>query len=110
MSNSNLAPCHRDPQDFVRISTNVYPTSRKSGKVMKTTHALETAPVVCGCSVSSLGGSSCSTNCLNRDRHVECIQVFCSCGQECLNQRIRKGLQAKTSVFDAGLKGCGLRA
>ncbi|KAL0029658.1 hypothetical protein WJX79_000255 [Trebouxia sp. C0005] len=47
---------------------------------------------------------------LGRDRHVECIQVFCSCGQECLNQRIRKGLQAKTSVFDAGLKGCGLRA
>ncbi|KAL0054427.1 hypothetical protein WJX82_008711 [Trebouxia sp. C0006] len=33
-----------------------------------------------------------------------------SCGQECLNQRIRKGLHAKTSVFDAGLKGRGLRA
>ncbi|DBA98256.1 TPA: Histone-lysine N-methyltransferase setd2 [Trebouxia sp. C0004] len=110
MSNSNLVLCHRDPQDFVRIRTSVYPTSRKSGKVVKTTQALDTAPVVCGCSISSLGGSSCSAHCLNRDRHVECIQVFCNCGQECLNQRIRKGLHAKTSVFDAGLKGRGLRA
>ncbi|KAL3156351.1 Histone-lysine N-methyltransferase setd2 [Trebouxia sp. C0009 RCD-2024] len=110
MSSATSADQAMPSVGFTRLKSNLYSANSTAGRLLKTTTVYEASPQVCGCKPHAEGGTSCASNCSNRDGHIECHQVFCICGKACQNQRIRQGQHAKTLVFDAGNKGQGLKA
>uniref|UniRef100_A0A0N5ASK6 [histone H3]-lysine(36) N-trimethyltransferase n=1 Tax=Syphacia muris TaxID=451379 RepID=A0A0N5ASK6_9BILA len=54
-------------------------------------------------------GQGCGPGCINRELSVECGSR-CPSGEKCSNRRIKNREYAKVEVFDAGIKGFGLRA
>lgn len=50
------------------------------------------------------------SDCINRVTSVECSNKFCTCGNDCQNQRFQKKQYANVTVIQTELKGYGLRA
>lgn len=49
------------------------------------------------------------SDCINRVTSIECVDGECGCGDACANQRFQRRTYADVDVFQAGLKGFGLR-
>lgn len=50
------------------------------------------------------------SDCINRVTSVECSNKFCTCGNDCQNQRFQKKQYANVTVIQTEMKGYGLRA
>ncbi|KAK6106780.1 SET domain family protein [Brugia pahangi] len=72
----------------------------------------EAKVVRCFCeptSVEIAEGRGCSSGCINRELYTECGSR-CPSGAGCANRRFHNKQYAKVEVFNAGVKGWGLRA
>ncbi|RCK54990.1 Histone-lysine N-methyltransferase, H3 lysine-36 specific [Candida viswanathii] len=49
-------------------------------------------------------------NCINRITSVECINLHCTCGNDCQNQRFQRREYSNVSVFQTEMKGYGLKS
>lgn len=93
---------------FGHIQENLYLSDRKKSKRSK-----EVRRMVCDCSLTkeeiARGEVGCGEDCLNRLLMIECGSR-CPLRERCTNKRFQNYEYADVEVFNAGDKGCGIRA
>ncbi|XP_068207077.1 histone-lysine N-methyltransferase SETD2 isoform X2 [Palaemon carinicauda] len=93
---------------FNHIKENLYLSDRKKSKRSK-----EVRRMVCDCSLTkeeiARGEVGCGEDCLNRLLMIECGSR-CPLKECCTNKRFQNFVYADVEVFNAGDKGCGIRA